>query len=152
HRGRRPPSSRSRLSTRPPRASSPRRRTYSGRAGRPRRSSQLSKSGGASCRKYTSNNCFYLALLPTARQPARGSETPLPLKDRQHLRGVTGGLDVRKNLLDVAIGADHERRTRNAHHFFAVHVLFLQDTVSGRGLLLHVAQQRERQAMLEFEA
>jgi len=65
---------------------------------------------------------------------------------------VAFGLNVRENFLDLAVAADHERSARNAHHFFSVHVLFFQNTVGNRGFLVDVAQQRERQAVLGFEA
>ena len=61
------------------------------------------------------------------------------------------GLNVGENFLDLAVAADQECGARNAHHFFSVHVLFFQNTVGNRGLLIDVAQQRERQAVLGLE-
>ena len=41
---------------------------------------------------------------------------------------MNGGLYLFEDVLDLAVGADDERGTGDAHHLLAVHVLFLQDT------------------------
>src|ERR1035437_997204 len=65
--------------------------------------------------------------------------------------GVTLGLNLVVDLLDLAAGRDDEGSALDAHHLLAVHVLLFVDTVGfGRGPVL-VRQQGERQIVLLFE-
>src|SRR5437764_3642132 len=56
----------------------------------------------------------------------------------EHLVGVAFGLHFAKDVLDLAIRADDERRSRHTHHFLAVHILFLDDAVSVANVLIGI--------------
>ena len=60
-------------------------------------------------------------------------------------------LDAGKDFLNFPICTDEERGTRDAHHFFPIHILLFEDIVSHRCFFLDVAQQRKRQMVLGFE-
>ena len=55
------------------------------------------------------------------------------------------GFHLLKNVLDLAVGADDESGPRHAHHFFAVHILFLHHTVEIANGLIGVGDEGEGQ-------
>ena len=56
-----------------------------------------------------------------------------------------------EDVFDIPIRPNNERRPRHAHHFLAVHVLFLDHAVSIGNFLVSVAQQRKWQVELVFK-
>ena len=53
-----------------------------------------------------------------------------------------------ENVLDSPVRPNNERRPRHAHHLLAIHVLFLDHAISVADLLVGVAEQGKRQAVL----
>jgi len=58
------------------------------------------------------------------------------------------GLHLFENVLDLAVGANDERRPRHAHHLLAVHILFLDHAVSIADCFICVSDEREWQVEL----
>ncbi len=56
-----------------------------------------------------------------------------------------------KDVLDLAIWSDHERRPGNTHHLLTVHVLFFHHAEGICDLLLGVGEQSEGQILLFLE-
>jgi hypothetical protein len=70
---------------------------------------------------------------------------------RQNLFGVTVGLHVLEDVGDLALRADQEGGTGDAHHLLAIHVLLLDDAeLVGDGLVL-VGEESVRQFVLVLE-
>jgi hypothetical protein len=69
----------------------------------------------------------------------------------QHFFGVAVGLDLFEDVLDFSLRANDEGCAGDAHHFFAVHVLFLQNTIGYGDLLFGIGQQGKRQFLLVGE-
>src|SRR5580704_690152 len=57
-------------------------------------------------------------------------------------------LHVVEDVFDLAVGADHERRPRDAFYFLAVHIFFFYYPEQIRDFLLWIGQQREGQTKL----
>src|SRR5258708_7580877 len=70
------------------------------------------------------------------------------LQVSQHLSRMAFRLYFGKDVLDLPVGPDDERRPHDTHHFLSVHVLLLKHTEGVGDLLVGVGQQREGQ--LEF--
>ena len=60
-------------------------------------------------------------------------------------------LHVFEDVLDFAIGPDHEGSPGNAHYLFAIHVLFFHHAKGIGDLLFGVGEQREGQILLFLE-
>jgi len=56
-----------------------------------------------------------------------------------------------EDVLDLAVGADYERGSGDAHHLFAVHVLFLQNAEGDGDFFVGIGQQGERQGFFVSE-
>jgi hypothetical protein len=59
----------------------------------------------------------------------------------QYFVGVALGLHLCKNMLDLAIRPNNESGAGNAHHFLAIHILFLQDSIGFGDLLVGIGEQ-----------
>ena len=68
-----------------------------------------------------------------------------------HFLGMSLRLHLVKHMLDLAVGADDERRPDYAHHLLPVHVLFLDHAKRVAQLLVGIRQQRKRQVKLLLE-
>ena len=76
----------------------------------------------------------------------------LPSLDlRQHLFGVALGLHVLEDVDDFAVGSDQESGTGNAHHLFAIHILFLDHTKLVRNRFILISKERVGQIVLVLE-
>ena len=65
----------------------------------------------------------------------------------QYLFGVTFGLDLLKDVFDLAVRTDDERGSRYTHHLLAVHVLFLDHAVGVADCFVRIGYQRKRQVI-----
>jgi hypothetical protein len=70
---------------------------------------------------------------------------------REHLFCMTIRLHVLEDVRDLAVGRDEESRSRDAHHFLAVHVFLLDDAELLRDFLLGVGEQGVRQIVFFFK-
>ncbi len=61
------------------------------------------------------------------------------------------GLDVFENVGNFAVWADQESSSGNAHHFFAIHILFLDHTKLVRNRFILISKERVGQLVLVFE-
>ena len=69
----------------------------------------------------------------------------MSLHGRKNFLGVTFYFDLRKHLLDVAVGTNHKSRPLDAHVLLAIHTLFFPGPVGFRSLVVHIGEQGERQ-------
>jgi hypothetical protein len=70
---------------------------------------------------------------------------------RQNLFGVDVGRYFFEDVLDFAVRADYERGASNAHHFLAIHILFLKNTEGDGDFFVGIGQQGERQGFFVSE-
>lgn len=73
------------------------------------------------------------------------------LEIREHFLGMSIGLDVLENVLDLSIRSDNESRSGNATDFLAVHVLLLHNPESLGHFLVRVRQQGKWQFLFFLE-
>src|SRR5579872_6342415 len=74
-------------------------------------------------------------------EPPLGRAFRSALQKCQHLFGVAFRLHFVKDLFDLSIRANDERRASHPHDFLAIHILFLDHAVSIANLLVGVAQE-----------
>ena len=70
---------------------------------------------------------------------------------RQHLFRMPIGLHVLEDVGDFAVCADQERSSSNAHHFLAIHVLFLDHIKLLGNCFILIGKERVGQLVLVFE-
>jgi hypothetical protein len=70
---------------------------------------------------------------------------------RQYLVRMAVCFDVFKDVLNFAIRPDHERRSGNALHLLAIHILFLDDAEGFADSAVLVGEQRVRQVVFVLE-
>ena len=69
----------------------------------------------------------------------------------QHLFGVAVGLHVLENVGDFGVRSDKESSAGDAHHLFAIHILFLDHTKLVRNRFILISKERVGQLVLVFE-
>src|SRR5580658_4833237 len=85
------------------------------------------------------------------QRTARVSRAP-KLERAEHFGGMPRRLDLGEDLLNLTAFVDDESGARDPHYLLAVHVFLLPHAVSLRDLFVQIAEQRERQTLLFFEA
>ena len=69
----------------------------------------------------------------------------------QHLFGVAVGLNVFEDMGDFAVWADQESSPGDSHHFFAIHVLFLDHIKLFGNCFILIGKERVGQLVLVLE-
>ena len=83
--------------------------------------------------------------------PGIDAESSSALEHGQHVVGVRRRLDVPHDLRDVPVGADHERRSDDAHVRATVTRLLGPDPVRLGGRVVGIGEQRERKLVVALE-